>query len=405
MNQGTDGPKDVRVTADKELLRLQFSSNFSRQIWQRRQFFKSLGRKDTPANREWALRIALNIQYDFEHREFDPSLEKYLGDRQSVKLKYGITLGELWDDFAMYKLNIGQIHQTTYNARYNRTFRNWIKPWLDEIPCDRLVDLMASQLIQSDNYKPNLKKLFFALVEMGERATKLEKINKNYFNGLTDIAKNIKHCKKSQQLSAMQDYRAFSKEERDLIIKSFYDSQLYTERRLAELVEFLFLTGCREGEVFALKWNDIKDDYIIFDESYSSESKLEKSTKTNTVRVFKITGYLRLLDLLERLKNDKNKPADHVFVIAGKPMNRHHLNRAWHGKYHKSTFYPGIVKSLELDGKLEYLKPSSTRHTFISIQVRAGIDIKLIADSVGNSPQTIFKHYLGSDSNSYFVDS
>lgn len=403
MNQG-DGPKDVKVTADKGLLRLQFSSNFSRQIWQRRQFFKSLGKKDTPDNREWALRIALNIQHDFKNGEFDPSLEKYLGDRQSVKPKYGITLGQLWDDFALYKLNIGQIHQTTYNARYNRTFRNWIKPWLDEIPCDRLVDLMASQLIQSENYKPNLKKLFFALVEMGERATKLEKINKNYFNGLTDIAKNIKHGKKSQQLSAMQDYRAFSKNERDLIIQCFYESKLYTERRLAELVEFLFLTGCRVGEAFALKWNDIKDDYIIFDESYSSESKLEKATKTNTVRVFKITGYTRLLDLLEQLKNDKNKPADHIFQIAGKPMNRHHLNRAWHGKHHNQTFYPGIVKSLELDGKLEYLKPSSTRHTFISIQVRAGIDIKLIADSVGNSPQIIFKHYLGSDSNSFFVD-
>lgn len=403
MNQG-NGPKDVKVTADKGLLRLQFSSNFSRKIFQRRQFFKSLGKKDNQENREWALRIALNIQHDFNNGEFDPSLEKYLGDRQSPKPKYGVTLGDLWDDFALYKLNIGRIHQTTYNSRYNRTFRNWIKPWLAEIPCDRLVDLMASQLIQSENYKPNLKKLFFALVEMGERATKLEKIEKNYFDGLTDIAKNIKHGKKSQQLSAIQDYRAFSKDERDLIIKSFYESQLWTERRLAELVEFLFLTGCREGEAFALKWNDIKDDYIIFDESYSSESKLEKATKTNTVRIFKISGYNRLLDLLHRLKNDKNKPADHVFMIAGKPMNRHHLSRAWHGKYHNQTFYPGIVKSLELDGKLEYLKPSSTRHTFISIQVRNGTDIKLIADSVGNSPQTIFKHYLGSDSNSIFVD-
>lgn len=403
MNQG-NGPKDVKVTSDKNILRLQFSSNLSRQIWQRRQYFKSLGKKDTPENREWALRIALNIQYDFNNGELDSTLEKYLGDRQSKKTQYGVTLGELWDDFALYKLNIGQIHLTTYNARYNRTFRNWIKPWLDEIPCDRLVDKMAADLIQSENYKPNLKKLFFALVEMGERATKLEKIEKNYFDSLVDIAKNLKYGKKSQQLSSMQDYKAFTKEERDLIIQKFYDSQLYTERRLAELVEFLFLTGCREGEAFALKWNDIKDDYIIFDESYSSESKIEKSTKTNTTRIFRIIGYTRLLDLLGRLKNDKNKPADHIFQIAGKPMNRHHLNRAWHGKYHNQTFYPGIVKSLELDGKLEYLKPSSTRHTFISIQVRGGIDIKLIADSVGNSPATIFKHYLGSDSNSFFVN-
>lgn len=407
----TIGPADVKISAEKDILRLQFSSRFSRVVWGRRQVYKSLGKSDDPQNKKWALAIALTIQADFDYDPelIDPTLEKYLNLNQCDRTEQREildrrSLGYLWDEFSLYKLNTGIIHQTTYTSRYNRTFRNWIKPWLDMPVDERLADAIATELMRGENYKPNLKKLFSALVEMGERATKLKYLPENYFDNLTDIGKHIKTGKKSQQLSAIQDYRAFSREERDLIIASFYSSENYAERRMAELVEFLFLTGCREGEVFALKWNDIKEDYIIFDESYSSESKLEKSTKTNTVRVFRTTGYTRLLDLLERIKPVHYNQSDHVFLIEGKTMNRHYLNRAWYGKYRNQKFYPGIVKALELDGKLEYLKPSATRHTFISLQVRAGVEIKFLADSVGNSPQVLFKHYLGSNNFSLFND-
>lgn len=78
---------------------------------------------------------------------------------------------------------------------------------------------------------------------------------------------NIKVAKRYNQLLEEEDYRAFSLQERDIIINAFRQSDKESERRIAALVEFLFLTGCRLGEAFALKWSDIKPDWIVFDES------------------------------------------------------------------------------------------------------------------------------------------
>lgn len=73
----------VKISTDKDYLRLQFPSALSKQLYGKRQFFKSLGRQDTPENRRWAEGLAARIQADIDHPDvetlFDPSLKKYLG--------------------------------------------------------------------------------------------------------------------------------------------------------------------------------------------------------------------------------------------------------------------------------------------------------------------------------------
>ena len=76
----------VKISTDKDYLRLQFPSALSKQLYGKRQFFKSLGRQDTPENRKWAESLAARIQADIDHPDvetlFDPSLKKYLGIKQ-----------------------------------------------------------------------------------------------------------------------------------------------------------------------------------------------------------------------------------------------------------------------------------------------------------------------------------
>ncbi len=76
----------------------------------------------------------------------------------------------------------------------------------------------------------------------------------------------------------MEDYRAYSIQERDLIVESFRNSDRDSIRHSADLIEFLFLTGCRHGEAFALKWKNIKLDNgcIIFKESFDSITGITK---------------------------------------------------------------------------------------------------------------------------------
>ncbi|WP_013324108.1 tyrosine-type recombinase/integrase [Gloeothece verrucosa] len=406
--------QDIRIQKDKGSLRLQFSSRLSKQFYGKRQFYKSVGRSDSPENRQWLLGVCQRIQADLDHPEaqklFDPSLEKYLGLKVNHEFAVATTaitnptLGELWDEFCQWRVATKQICETTYKTCYRRTYLHWLSPWLEVKVSLDMVNNLIADLMAADNYKPNLKKLFNALVKMGDRAVRLGKLDKNYFNETKEVI--VKPPKKSLQLIDTEDYRSYTKEERDIIINAFRHSQKARERDIADLVEFLFLTGCRLGEVFALKWNDIKKDWIIFDESFSTETKITKTTKTDTVRIFKIKGYDKLLDLIKRVRLErKTTPEGYVFVTQkGKNYNRLILNELWNGKNkerikednQKAEKYLGVVNRLVREKKIsQYLKPSATRHTFITLQAQSGVDLKLLADSCGNSVDVIYNHYLG----------
>lgn len=338
------------------------------------------------------------------------TLEKYLGIKINlassplVETKAELTIGELWLEFAEYKLKTRQIHQTTYKTTYMRMFFNWLKPYFNKPLSRELAEQIVFELSQTV-YKGNLKKMLGLLAEACDRAVHNEWISKNYFFGLRD---SIKPSKKSNQLIE-EDYKAFSKEERDIIIETFYTSNRNRERQAAPLIEFLFLTGCRMGEAFALKWNDIRLDkgWIVFDESYSSELKIIKETKTNVIRIFRLKNYTRLLDLIARLKTDSCLDNDFVFLsIDGEKYNRAKLNTVWNSSYKENQrYYPGVVTRLANEKKIgQYLKPSATRHTFITIQAHHGADLKLLADSVGNSVDVIYNHYLGVNKDAILMD-
>ncbi|PSF31180.1 integrase [Aphanothece hegewaldii CCALA 016] len=399
---------DIKLGTDKGILRLQFSSRVSQAYYGRRQFYKGLGRSDTPSDREWALSICRRIQLDIDHPDdlFDPTLIKYLGFKtKSVEaIGSGIKLGQLYEDYVNWKVFTGKISETTLKTRHNRTYLNWLKPFLEEEISPELVSTIAKRLLAQNFYKPNLKKFFSALSEMGDRAVRKEILPKNYFFELKEI--DLRISKKSHQLAEEEDYRNFTLEERDLIISCFRNSSRKNILQISDLIEFLFLTGCRQGEAFALKWNDIKDEWIMFDESYSSETKITKEPKNRVVRIFKTKRYDKLNHLIHNLRSKRKKinPNDYVFLTAnGKQYNRFNIQTAWQSKNTGNS--EGIVTQLAREGKIsQYLKPSSTRHTFITLQAQAGVDLKLLADSCGNSVDTIYDHYLGANRNAVFIN-
>lgn len=397
---------DVRVGVNGNSLRLQFSARISKTYFNRQQFFKSVGRKDTPENRRWLTAVVYRIQADLDHPDnlFDPSLKKYFVPIGEANRR--VILKDLWEKYCQWKLITTQIHQTTYRTRY-KTYYNWLKPWLER-PIDRdLTNEIIVNLMRAENHKQNLKKLFRCLKAMGEWAVRNEFLAKNYFLEMGEV--DVKPVKKSIQLAELEEYKAFSLKERDTIINAFYSSSNAKERQAAKLIEFLFLTGCRLGEAFALKWNDILTEGIIFKESYSTETKITKPPKNYKIRLFKTKKYTKLLNLLEalRLETYSKKTNNYVFISPnGENYDRLQLDVLWRGKDHgNGRFSQGVITRLVEEGKVsEYLKPSSTRHTFISHQARANVDLKLLADSVGNSIDVIYKHYLSSDKNAYFED-
>ncbi|MEH2172588.1 hypothetical protein [Nostoc sp.] len=55
--------------------------------------------------------------------------------------------------------------------------------------------------------------------------------------------------------------------------------------------------------------------------------------------------------------------------------------------------YPGVVAELATQGKLLYLKPYATRHTFATWAITSGLSVDKVASLIGDTVQTVLKYY------------
>ncbi len=214
----------------------------------------------------------------------------------------------------------------------------------------------------------------------------------------------------SDEKDLENDRRAFTKEERDIIVKAFYESEKLSDRAYAPLIEFYFLTGCRTAEALPLTWKDIdfERNVIRFNKSLGVTTRKLKDTKTGEARLFYFSETSRLKELLLGLKSENSSnlvfPSDD-----GKYRHQSAIGKKWLGFKNSQTLsdgtkvvytYPGIVTQLVEDGKLSgYLSLYHTRHTYITLTAWANKEnnnaLLHIATACGNSVDVILRHYLG----------
>jgi integrase len=180
------------------------------------------------------------------------------------------------------------------------------------------------------------------------------------------------------------DINPFSAQERDAIVQAFESNPKY--RFYTALVKFLFSTGCRPSEAVGLRWKHVSSDFqfIQFEEAVTVSLKglaRKEGLKTQERRRFPCNQSLKTL--LKSIKPLGAQPDDLVFPSPkGKYVDFHNFrNRGW-------------LKTLDLL-KIDYRKPYQTRHTFITLALEAGMDVKDVAKLVGNSPEVIYRHYAG----------
>ena len=151
---------------------------------------------------------------------------------------------------------------------------------------------------------------------------------------------------------------------------------------LGELVPFLIFTGLRIGEAIALEWKDIdyKNKTITVNKNVvevkSKETGkyiLEKqdSTKTDSsTRIIPISN-----NAMECIKNLKEINGDKKFIFAsqtGQYISPSNFNR----------MFRGIQKALNYEVTLGL---HSLRHTFATLMLNNGIDVKIVSELLGHS--------------------
>lgn len=449
---------DITIYSDKGSLALRFPKRHN-PLWEQLDG-KSLkgkpkclgigkyGYKDCPEDWKRASQLAIALEADLDHPEweklFDPTLAKYgLGGGKYAKLadvlqmpgtkqaEPEITVGEMWEDYLIWKET--QVEPTTFHDTYVGTYTNIIrgKKWNSKTKAfddtglgvwDMAINAEVGEILLQSSFTKKGKALQ-ALNEAFNRAKQLGKFNLPDINPFFELHKKVGENTKEKYKSTInddgeviewwevqdideleQDRKAFTKEERDTIIKAFYDSERANAQQIAPLIEFLFLTGCRPGEAFALRWQDVmfERNIIRFSKSYSGNIKSTQRTKTKEVRMFPMSNK-RLKALLSELKPINSKAVDLVFKqLEGQTYNTRQLNYVWLGEPTKASGFLGVVSRLAKEGKISgYLSPYHTRHTYITLTAHANKNntsaLLLLAHACGNSPEVIMKHYLDVD--------
>jgi integrase len=359
-----------------------------------KQFFISTGLKDTKRNREIVRSKRDAIATDIALSRFDSTLNSYqfkatqqtnpaaliLKDLES---DYQLDLQQLWEKFTEFKS--AQLEETSILGKYE-PIANYIR----KLPTK---DLGAATTIRDWMLKSYTHYITWMLLSYFSYccnwAVKSGLIQDNPFASL-----KIQKPKKSSQA---EDFRAFTLEQRDLIIQAFESHPKYGE--YAPLVKFLFFTGCRPGEAFALTWGDISSDCcrIVVNKSRNYHNIL-KGTKNGIKRVFPCQSGTKLQLLLLSIRPENPNPDDLLFRSkTGKRMNSDIMLDFWKdgrfrngGKVYKC---PGLVKELAIQGLVPYLPPYSCRHTFATWAITSGISPDKVALWIGDTVQTVLQHY------------
>lgn len=344
----------------------------------------STGLEDDKENRKTAQIAAWAIEADIKANRLAETYLTYVNRFKPVTAlnPQPSTLASLWASYCDYKKP--QLSLTTYTTDYCKKWANHIA----KLPQSLHNAVAIRNHIIAQLSIDTAKRLLTVLSACFSWAVESGLVTANPFSGM---AAKLKRPKAERAIDP------FTITERDNILQAFQEHP--THSHYYSFVKFLFLTGCRTGEAIGLQWKHIAADLssITFTQSFSSKLRTTKGTKTGKTRKFPCNSDLR--GLLATIKPLHAKPTDLVFTSpSGRPIdNGKFTSRIWKGCKAGGKTYIGIMPSLIASGAVEaYRSPYHTRHTFITLMVRARLTIPQIAELVGNSPEIILKHYAGS---------
>lgn len=344
-----------------------------------KQFQISTGLKDSRRNRDIVRLRRDAIATDIALGQFDPTLERYQFRPSAIKIPpvlpppNEIDLGHLWEMFTEFQSR--QIEATTIYSTYKVVSRT-----INRLPSRSLSDAPKIRNWLMENTSQFMASKYLLRFDQCCRwALDEEIIRANPFENL-----KIKKVKNNTD-----DCKAFTIEERDIIIEAFESDDRFFH--YSNLLKFLFWAGCRHGEAFALTWKDISEDCLRINISRARNLLgIEKGTKNGKSRVFQCSPGSKIQSLLLSMKTDSSDSL--LFSTKrGRPMTSSALSHAWNRDGKNQI---GVVRNLSNNGKVPYLNPYATRHTFATWAIASGNSPDRVAYWIGDDVNTVLRYYV-----------
>lgn len=234
-----------------------------------------------------------------------------------------------------------------------------------------LEDITSNDILSWENYILNFNfsnnynsSLYYVLSAFFEYCSSFYNFDKTIISKVGNFKKKYEEPKRD--FYNLKEFNRFIKFVDNIIYKQFFT--------------FMFFTGTRPGETFALKFSDLQGDYIYITKTMSEHSGREIGTpKTFTsIRKIKIDHVLRndLLSLKKYYDKVYNKSNYDYFIFGGmKPLSPSTVNR-----YKQKVCYKANLRPITLH---------QFRHSHATLLLQNGIIVNEISRRLGHSKPSI----------------
>lgn len=180
---------------------------------------------------------------------------------------------------------------------------------------------------------------------------------------------------------AERDIDPFTPAERDAILADLYGRMTGIRKTYASFFKLAFYTGLRTGEQLSLRWADVD----LPGRTIRIRATLEKGRVRENTKTKRIRKVLLVDQAIEALQEMQQLTAGNEFVFAPTSGKDGHITNVVSTAYHlkQSMLRLGIRPRRQYD----------TRHTYATVCLSAGIAPAFIAQQLGNSIETLLKHY------------
>ena len=326
---------------------------------------------------------------------------KFYRQEISEKTKVFITIENLYPEWLAYKDN--HSGRSTYAYRLDK---DWERFYKREEVSKKVISKPISDVtkIELDNWAHELckkhnmtKKCYYNMshIMRGILDYAVDKgiVEENLFRSVKFNKDLFK--KKAKPKSETQ---VFSKEEEQLLIAEAYRSYSKDpENILYMMVPTFFYTGVRLGELSALEWKDVHDDYIYIHQMYGREEKLDENgewekTTFGVVDSLKLNAEPREVIVTSDV-HEVFKVVKRYYWQMGR-QNERYVFTDREGKLpHPSTVDSMFYRLCRRVGIPER-SPHKTRKTYISTLIDNGVNINFIREQVGHeNEKTTYESY------------
>lgn len=279
----------------------------------------------------------------------------------------------------LFQVKINELKPSSFEL-YEGVYRNYIK---DSDIAGEKVSKIKSLSIQQYYNKLGKTKSY-------SQIKKLNKLLKQFFSYCINEGYIIKNPCNNITIPN-KDKEAKNKEEKFDYFNETEIKQLklaFEGNKFENLILLALGTGLRQGELLALKWANVN-----LDEKY-----IEVAETIKTVYVFDSDGNKKRETLLNTPKSNKTRKVDLPNKIVDLLSNMNHntvfVFEDENGKPYSSKTLFGNWKKVLQDNNIPHKKFHSLRHTYATMLLTKGVDLKTVQDLMGHYDISITQIYL-----------